>query len=143
MQRKKQPRLRWFAMDTDAFLDDDRVQRLTDREQGQWVLLLMKMWRLGARMPDDALFISRAIGLSHKQACEFKAKLEGLKLLVHDGGKDLFSPRLTKEYAITTAAYEGKSAAGKASAKKRKEINGTAQPCKIITLPPNSCSNNE
>jgi len=141
MKREKKDRLRYFAMDVDAFLDDDRTQRLSDGEQGQWLLLLVKMWRLGGRMPDDALFISRAIGIPFKKALAFKAKFEGLKLLVHDGGNYLESPRMVKEYAIARAAYEQPRDAGRKSAEARKKAYGTAQPLRIVRAVSNAVRN--
>lgn len=147
MPPKRSGRLFWFALDVDAFLDDDRTIRLSDEEQGQWLLLLLKMWRLGAKMPDDALFISRAIGMSRNKAIALKAKLEGLKLLVPDHSQSgchyLISPKLTKEYAAATMAYEQRIEAGKLSAEKRRELAGTAQPPNFSNARPNDRSNAE
>ncbi len=137
-KRQKKNRYQWFAMDADAFLEDDRVIRLSDREQALWALLLIKMWRSKARIPDDALYLSRILGISKNEAIKFKTRLQELCLLIfHDA--ELISPRLMDEYNLVEEVYITAIAAGKKSAVRRAELYGTAQP--LPNDPSNGCSN--
>lgn len=101
--------------------------RLSDREQALWALLLIKMWRSKARIPDDALYISRILGISKNEGLKFRATLQDLRLLVYDNA-DLVSPRLKKEYEIVQEVYTSAAIGGKRSAEARAEKYGTAQP---------------
>lgn len=126
-KRQKKNRYQWFAMDVDAFLEDDRVIRLSDRDQALWALLLIKMWRSKARIPDDALYLSRVLGISKNEAIKFKNRLQELQLLIFNDA-ELISPRLMDEYNLVEEVYISAIAAGKKSAARRAELYGTAQP---------------
>ena len=122
MKKKKRPRLAWFALDADAFLDDERTQVLTNREQGAWLLMLVKAFRRKGCIVGNLDIISEQTGLDKKESRVILDKLTQENLLIETGKQgEYYSPRLDKEIKTAKASYERFSNMGASSAKK----NGT------------------
>lgn len=107
----KQHRVRWMKLFPDDFLEDPRAMRLTPIDQAKWLMLLMRMWRLEAVLPDDVSLISNLLGVGRNEAIRFRQQLIERGLLELQG-KDLISPRLLKEYGKAHKRYEQLSDAG-------------------------------
>lgn len=124
-KREKRPsRLAWFAMDVDAFLEDPRMQTLTNKEKGAWALMLIRSFRNQGTVITDAAIIAEQTGLSTKDAKVLIAKLLMNHLLEPYPDKPFLahSHRLEKEYKRAHEAYEQYRIKGIKSAQK----NGTA-----------------
>jgi len=125
-ERPKRPsRLAWFAMDVDAFLDDPRMQCLTNKEKSAWALMLIRSFRNKGMMSVDPVIISEQTGLAKKEAEALLMKLYNSHLIVstppEEATFDGMSNRMAAEYEITKTAYERYSNMGQSSAEK----NGT------------------
>jgi hypothetical protein len=112
----------WFAMDAEAFLDDPRMQGLTNREKGAWALMLLRSFRNAGMMICDYQVVAEQSGMTKKEAESMILKLflTGLLQQTPDGEKvfDGISPRMAKEYAIAKDSYDSHSDRGKKSAAK-------------------------
>ena len=124
-KRDKRPsRLAWFAMDADAFLEDDRMQTLTNKEKGAWALMLIRSFRNKGVVITDPAIVAEQTGLSVKEA-----KLLIYKLLDNhiisptDRPFQATSHRLQKEYEIALEAYQRYSQMGMTSAAKHGKNN--------------------
>jgi len=113
----------WFAMDVDAFLEDERMQTLTNREKGAWLLMLIRSFRAKGCMVDDPAIWADQTGLPLKDAVALLAKLFMTRLLVPAPSEERtyngMSPRMRGEWQITANAYQKLSSMGAASAIKR------------------------
>lgn len=114
----KKHRVRWLKFFPDDFLEDPRVMRLSPIEQARWLMLLIRMWRLEALLPDDVGLIGNILGMSRNEAIKFRQRLLELKLLVIQV-PNLISPRLLHEYQKAHVRYDQLTEAGKAGAAAR------------------------
>lgn len=124
-KREKRPsRLAWFAMDVDAFLEDPRMQTLTNKEKAAWALILIRSFRNRGTVITDPAIIAEQTGLTLKDAKLLVAKLFTNHIISPFPDKPFMarSNRLTKEYERAQDAYEQYREKGIKSAKK----NGTA-----------------
>lgn len=123
MPKKKRPsRLAWFAMDVDAFLEDDRMQGLTNREKASWALMLIRSFRTKGMMPIDPQVVAEQTGTTKKEATDLLTKLYSTRLLVQtpDDEKvfDGMSNRMAAEYEMARQSYDRFSNMGKESAER-------------------------
>ena len=123
-REKRPPRLAWFALDVDAFLEDPRMSHLTKKEQAQWALILIKSFRNKGIVITDPEIISEQLNIKPKEAKALLAKLMVITDLLKPTGElyEAVSTRLQSEWNRAQEAYDVKSKAGKASGEK----NGTA-----------------
>lgn len=112
---EKKQRIKYFAFYPDDFLDDDRFNALSPKEQGQWLLLLTHMFRFGGEIVDAPDFIARLLGLQRNEAVKLKTRLLALRLLTQEYDK-LVSKRLREEYHRAKKACQQRSEAGKKGA---------------------------
>ena len=125
MAKKRKARLSWFRLDVDAFLEDPRMQFLTNKEKAFWALLLIRSFRNGGVVVTSPQVIAEQTGCTQKEAKELLGKLlDPERQLLIPSGKmyEACSPRLVEEHRIATESYERYSNLGKQSADK----NGTA-----------------
>ena len=120
-RERKQSRLQWFALDADAFLEDPRMLHLSDKEKGQWLLILVKMWRSECLIPDSIQVIRNMTGCTKAEAEGLRNKLISHRLLIYDGN-DLHSPRMDKERIVAESSYNQKVEAGKRSAEESAKL---------------------
>ena len=125
MSRPKRPRrLAWFAMDVDAFNDDDRMVCLSIKERAQWLMMLVKAFRNKGIVITDPVIVQEQTGATSKEAKALLGKLYDQKLIIPTEDRyKAASNRMIKEYEIATEAYERFSAQGKASADKHGTAN--------------------
>jgi uncharacterized protein YdaU (DUF1376 family) len=129
----KPARLRWFALDVDAFFDDDRTRRLTTREKSFWLMICARSFRSGGRIFADADTIADDTGATTKEAEKLIIKLlaTGLLQTEQQNSIDCYSPRMVAEYDKARKSYtfyaDLGSAGGTAKAIKRKLIEGSVR----------------
>jgi hypothetical protein len=120
-QREKRPsRLAWFAMDADAFLDDPRMQSLTNREKSFWAQMLIRSFRSAGTVMTNPVIFAEQTGATVKEAKELIVKLLTEKLLIPTNKVYVAnSPRMQKEHATAAEAYARFAELGKAGGLKR------------------------
>jgi uncharacterized protein YdaU (DUF1376 family) len=95
---------------------------LTCEEHGAYLLLLMTMWRHGAKLPSDPQKLCRIVRLSPKKWAAVWPQIERFFIVE---GDQISNPRLTAEFQKAEGKSEKRSAAGerggKAKALKDKE----------------------
>ena len=120
VSERKQNKLQWFALHVDAFLEDPRMMHFSGREKGQWLLILVKMWRNGF-VPDSIDAFKNLAECRNFEAESLRKKLLAHCLLIYEG-QNLISPRLKVERQIAETAYNQKVEAGKRSAEAKAKL---------------------
>lgn len=82
---------------------------LTTEQHGAYLLLLMAMWRSGAKLPNDPAILSRICGFSPKRWAKEWSVVSGF-FMIEEGS--ITNPRLTKEYQKAVSRSEERKAAG-------------------------------
>jgi len=127
-KRPKRPsRLAWFALDVDAFLEDPRMQHLTNREKGAWVMMMIRSFHNKGMMSVEPNIVAEQTGLTRKETKDLLMKLYQHRLLTSTPAEervfDAQSNRMVVEYEVALAAYEQRKYAGSKSAEKHGNTN--------------------
>lgn len=108
---------------TDAYMADTR--HLTTAQHGAYLLLLMTAWRMhDCRLPDDDRLLARWAGMDYRNWLKTRPHIIDQFWKKNDDGK-LQQNRLLDERKYADSIRLKNSAAGKASALKRKDRHST------------------
>lgn len=123
-KEKRPSRLAWFAFYVDAFLEDERMQTLTNKEKSAWAMLLIRGFRNKGMIVTDPSIIAEQTGLSNKESKVLVSKLLENNL-VNPTGKtyQAISNKLMVEYLKARESYDRFSEMGKLSAEKNGDNN--------------------
>lgn len=111
------------------------TQHLTTEQHGAYLLLLMTMWRHGAKLPNDPKKLSRIAGVSPRRWHMIWPDLEPL-FVVDD--TEITHNRLKREYKKVTSISEKRSASGKRGGKAKALKNKDSHLASASDLPKHS-----
>lgn len=101
--------LPYFEMVPEQFLSDERYQKLTRTQKGDFLQLALLMWRGGGSHLDH-VSISKYLDLSEAEWDSLKKALLEAGLLVYScDGYSFIQPELREQYLHTLAACNAKS----------------------------------
>lgn len=112
---KKPARLKWFALHVDAFLEDPRMQHLTETQKAQWALILIKSFRNQGTIITKPEIVANQVGCKLREAKELIVTLFTSRLIIPIENRlyEAFSPKLSLEYEKAFSAYESSTKGGK------------------------------